>query len=503
MKNNYIFICLSVVLFLSGLTLTACSSDSDDFTNIKLSEKNSTQGYVMTINATKGSSSTTRALVDNGTTLTSIWTAGDEVKVKKSGKVIGTLVAQNSGATTTLTGTLTTLPSVGDYLYFDYLAPDYSTQDGTLTGSNTSIDKVCDYAEASATVESIEGDKITLNVTSLSFMSWQSIVKFTLKDKETDEPLNVNSLIITPNGETNTITPSSPSNQLYAAIQNGLYEIPLNMTAIVGDEVYSYRQDNVTFNTGYYYTRTVKMSKDNGIDFSDVTDKHKGWFIGQNAKVYRTKEAATAHGTTPVACIAYVGTDYDGYCSKFLAIALEDVSKYKIQRKTELMSSSPSNYVQKWMDSHIVEGYPHANYTSDTDYYDGAAKTGSGISPVLRFISHEQGWRVPSVMDWYLVYNGLGGVPIPSTLTTSSPSGWIENTTNFAVNIACHGGKYGTSPSYMRTSGPTFYWTNTGTTDATWNFYTFANVSGQLLRTGNTENTDRINYIFARLVFAY
>ncbi len=489
-----------VILLITGFTLISCSSDSDNDITKDPPVNQAPQGYSFTINATKGSS-TTRALVDNGTTLTSSWTVGDEVKVYKGGNLIGTLNAQTAGTTTKLSGMLTSAPSVDDLLRLEFSSPNYDTQDGTLTGNETSIDKVCDYAIAYVTVESIDANnKITIKESNASFSSQQAIIKFTLKNKTNDEPLNVKPLYVSANGSTYTINPASATDVLYVAVPY-VDNLPFYLAAPIGEDVYSYRHDETTFESGKFYTRTVKMIKDEGVAFADVTSAHKRWFIGQNSKAYMTKTAATVAGTTPVACIAYVGNDYYGYCSKFLAIALEDVDKYRIKRKSDLMSNDANNIVQKWMDSHIVEGYPHSNYTSDTQYYDGAAD--SDQSPILRLYSHEQGWRVPSVLDWYLVYHGLGDISIPSTLSGNRPSGWVENTTNYVVNIACHGSKSGSSPSYMKASSTSFYWTNTGTNNESWPFYTFEAGLGRLFRTSNSDSSDRPNYTYARLVFAY
>ena len=502
MKKVFLFFSMLVILLTTGFTLISCSSDSDNDIIKDPTVNQVPQGYTFTINATKGSN-TTRALLDNGTTLTSSWTVGDEVKVYKEGNFIGTLNAQSAGTTTKLSGMLTSAPSVDDLLKLEYSSPNYDTQDGTLTGNETSIDKVCDYALAFVTVESIDANnKITIKEANASFSSQQAIIKFTLKNKTNNEPLNVKPLYVSANGSTYTINPASATDVLYVAVPY-VDNLPFYLAAPIGEDVYSYRHDETTFESGKFYTRTVKMIKDEGVAFADVTSAHKRWFIGQNSKVYMTKTAATAAGTTPVACIAYVGTEYDGYFSKFLAIALEDVDKYKIKRKSELMSDDVNNKVQKWMDSHIVDGYPHSNYTSDTQYYDGAANYGVGISPILRFSTHEKGWRVPSLLDWFLVYHGLGGIPVPSTITGNTPSGWIENTTNHAVNIACQGGKYGTSPSYMKTTSTSFYWINTGSANDSWPFYTFEAALGRLFRTSNSDSSDRPNYTYARLVFAY
>ena len=137
--------------------------------------------FTMTVTATKDAP--TKALAINGSGLSATWTQGDKVDVYKGVNKIGELTASdlsNDGTSAKLSGTLDVAPSVNDVLTLEYLSPRYATQDGTLTGSATSIDKVCDYATATVTVKNISDGDITIKEPTASFANQQAIVKFLL-----------------------------------------------------------------------------------------------------------------------------------------------------------------------------------------------------------------------------------------------------------------------------------------------------------------------------------
>ena len=191
-------------LLMASATFVACSSE-DNITDEQPVQPTE-HVYTMTVSAQKGGnaadsrSATTRALslggVDNKT-LNATWAEGERVtvyNVTRGADLEGYLEAQSDGASTTLKGTLTGTIETGDRLTLKFLSPAYNTQDGTLTGSATSIDKVCDYAEATVTVASVAGGNIT-TTTGANFTNQQAIVKFTLKDQDGND-LNVSNLTI-------------------------------------------------------------------------------------------------------------------------------------------------------------------------------------------------------------------------------------------------------------------------------------------------------------------
>ena len=250
MKTNFLTL---AALLLAGAAVVSCSKDTENTNPETQAAPVEVKTYTMTVEASKGGE--TRALADAGTTLTSTWSVGDVVKVYNSSNTeIGELTAQSAGASTTLSGTLTTLPSNGDELTLKYLSPTYNTQDGTLTGSDNSIDKVCDYAEATVTA-TVSGTSVTTGAA--SFASKQAIVKFTLKNG--DGALSTTKFIVYVGGIEYEVNPASAASVIYVALP-GFSEKAITLTAPVGNDTYTYEKTDVSFTDGKFYRITVKMT---------------------------------------------------------------------------------------------------------------------------------------------------------------------------------------------------------------------------------------------------
>ena len=248
-------------LLIAVAAMTACSSENT-IADEPVVKPDAPKTYTMTVQACKGDNATTRALSLNGSTLNATWTAGEVVTVyneTKAALLSGTLTAQTDGANTTLKGTLSGTIENGDKLKLKFLSPNYGTQDGTLTGSATSIDKVCDYAEASVDVTSVSGGNIT--TTAASFENQQAIVKFTLMKKLDNSNLEIPaSTALTVNNGTNgyTVTPASATNVLFVAIPA---TSTVNLSTTVGSYTYTYEKTGVTLTNGKYYAIVVKMAR--------------------------------------------------------------------------------------------------------------------------------------------------------------------------------------------------------------------------------------------------
>lgn len=256
-----------------SVALGACSSDDSVYESATPPAQKT---YTLIVSATKDvDEALTRALSLDGNSLNATWAEGEEVTVyniTKSEDISGSLVAQSSGASTTLRGTLTGTIEEGDKLKLKYLSPDYHLQDGTLT----SISNYCDYAEATVTVASVEGGNVT-TTGSAAFTNQQAIVKFTLTDGTnilypsqlsivvgdythyfylTD----VDNYVYRPNGE----------NAVYVAIP-GISKEDITLSVYNYDKkYYSYERSNITFTNGKYYTINVKMKEVDGSDLSMV-----------------------------------------------------------------------------------------------------------------------------------------------------------------------------------------------------------------------------------------
>ena len=203
MKKYKAYIKTLAALVMTGAAMTACS-DKDLMANEDQQSVSPTNHYTMTVNATIGDNGTknsNRALYLDGEALKVKWADTDKVSVFKAGTttLLGTLTAAASETgTTTLSGDLTGTVNEGDKLHLIFPRADwtYADQSGVLLGDGNSIEKNYDYAMADVTVAAIDGSHITTTADA-NLASQQAIVKFILKDKATDNPINAKKLTVT------------------------------------------------------------------------------------------------------------------------------------------------------------------------------------------------------------------------------------------------------------------------------------------------------------------
>lgn len=240
------------VLLLTGLIGLSCSRLVEIPQN-EAAETPEKTLYTLVIKADKGAS--TKALEDMGTTLKSTWTAGDAVTVYGPGnQILGTLTASTGGSSsTTLEGDLTEAPEVGDVLTLKLRSDSYLTQKGTLDY----IAANCDYALATATVETVSGKQIT--TTTASFVSQQAIVKLTIQDAG-GNALAVSQLLLNNGGSTFTVTLDSAGSTVYVALP-AISNQTVTLSATAGTSYYDLSKGNVTFENGKFYTITARLKK--------------------------------------------------------------------------------------------------------------------------------------------------------------------------------------------------------------------------------------------------
>ena len=300
MKKNILhFYILAVVLFAAS-AFTACSNNDEQANGSPVNT------YTITVNATKGgdvsSAPSNRALSFYGSQLIASWTKDDVVAVYKSETHLGDLTALSDGVSTTLTGTLTTSGiAVNDELTLKFLNPNYASQTGTLAY----IAANCDYATATVTVSSINGNNITTSPA--SFINQQAIVKFSLLNGTS--PLSASPLVVTVDGTSYTVTPTSATNVFYVAVP-GFSSKNVALAATVGSDTYTYAKTGVTFENGKYYTVSVKMALVKTL--ANATTDDIGKVVDINGKIINSTTGAAA-------MIAYINSPGHG-----LAIALSD-----------------------------------------------------------------------------------------------------------------------------------------------------------------------------------
>ena len=286
MKKN--ILSMAALLMASAAVFTACSSD-DNITSEQ--PANPTGKYTMTVSASKGGDATTRALTLDGKTLNARWATSENVYVKKgSDWATGSLKPQADGATATLKGTLSGIQiNATDELTLQFPKSgdiSYTGQVGTLEDIAANFD----YATATVTVDNVDGSgNITVNEPA-TFTNQQSIVKFTLKDKNSEALLNAGTVRVqatyggygeifstefnipdatyTANGDGIiylAIPTSSILSNLVSTFGYPLATIKsscnLNITATVGSDTYTYTKSGWPFEDGQYYDITVKMAE--------------------------------------------------------------------------------------------------------------------------------------------------------------------------------------------------------------------------------------------------
>ena len=252
MRNTFTYISLAAAIMVAAC-FAACEK-VEVSTGDEVPEEIVTPAITMSVNATKVGE--TKALSDDGSAITSTWTQDDEVEVWTSDGTTkyGTITAQNSGPSTRLSGTLGSTPSDGESLLLKYLSPNYSTQDGTLTGSATSIDKVCGYATATVTA-TVAGGSVTTN--DAAFTSQQAILKLNLNDGSVDITSDVRQLIVTLGGQTVTVDRTPAAGPVYVAVPAASGSIVFY--AAKGKYLYT-KSVSKTLTAGHLYPVNLSMS---------------------------------------------------------------------------------------------------------------------------------------------------------------------------------------------------------------------------------------------------
>lgn len=412
------------VLLMASATFAACSS-SDDIIDQQPANPTEPQVYTMTIQATKSDAAATRGLSLDGKTLNVKWNEGEEVVVVQTvgttNTTLGTLKAKASNdGVTTLTGKLTGLQEGAQLKFYLHGSTyDYTGQTGVLLSDANSIEKKYDYAFAATYDYTIDGSNVTVP-SGINLEAQQSIVKFTLVDGS-GNPVNVTSLKIDtknyiiekidnvdPTGNTQgsksmTITPTSGTNVIYAAISNTEpnKDKPndYTLTATTADGIkYAYTKKDVTFVNGKYYEVKVKILS------HPLSKAVVGEIVGTDGMAYpKDYKDRMPSGVSAVAVVAYKNGDNG------LAIALEDVNDNTLS----------------WDDSGLYNGIYTANELCGAWNESEKAVTGGS-------------WLLPSKGDWENMFKAT--------------SGSTTNYTDLNTAITAAGGK----------ALHDVYWTSTG-----------------------------------------
>ncbi|MBR4801987.1 MAG: hypothetical protein IK041_04170 [Bacteroidales bacterium] len=253
------------------LAFTACSGiglQKDEPVNSAKEEIESPKVWKASINATKGSGDAkSKALSEVGGSLNTSWEAGDVVYICDSNSDYGSLTAQSDGINTTLSGTITKTMTVGKTYTLRYLqkGQDYlylPSQKGTLAN----IAKNHDMAEASVTVQSIDGENVVFNETEVNFESKVSITKFTFNRSISNVSIFSSNLktYVRPGYSANykfiEVKPDAETNTVYVAMSHLEDKKAVFLFLAKGaDGLYYTAAKNVKLENGKYYKTNVTL----------------------------------------------------------------------------------------------------------------------------------------------------------------------------------------------------------------------------------------------------
>lgn len=305
-QKNSIKMLAALLIAAVGMTFTACSGDDNDSPNNvqPQPQPQQPQEYTMTVLATKGGDAQTRALADNGSTLTATWATTEHVYVKKGDTwANGSLQPQTAGATAKLFGKLSGVTfSAGDNITLQFPKSgdiSYTGQTGTLAD----IAENFDWATANVTIANVTDNGATTISGSIDFESQQAIIKFTLQDKGNSN-VTISPTALTINDGTSDIVSltgipaatytTNGAGVLYVALP-AVSNKTITLTATVGSVTYTLTTDAAkSFAAGKFYRVTAPMM---------IGSLNGKFSITANTKVYFSKgnlQAVIASGPTNV-----------------------------------------------------------------------------------------------------------------------------------------------------------------------------------------------------------
>ena len=258
MKKIYFIFLGMAALLVAGAAIVSCSEKN------LVVEEIPEYTYSVSVNATKGGDTETRALTLDGTTLNASWLTSENVYVKKGLEWAseGTLKPQENGTSAYLKGALTfgspIAPDNELFLQFPKSGePDYTGQKGTIADIAANFD----YATATVTVDEVNGETGILTTTAANFVNQQAIVKFNLLHSDGAQYTSVDVSSLTVNGSID-VTPASASSVLYVAMPGFATGSSLTLSATDNSSRnYSFSKADFpqAIDNGQYYEFNIKF----------------------------------------------------------------------------------------------------------------------------------------------------------------------------------------------------------------------------------------------------
>lgn len=483
MKKNLFLI---AAIALMGICMTACSSGDDEATNEKVNPKPSNETVPLT--GTLGGPFTRSTITEETSTAVAKWVTGDEIAIRyqqKNGtwaKAVGTITTGGNN-TATFTATLSN-PKEGDctvnivYPNNCYIASSpYYTLDGLATQDGTLVEIGAKHNIQSASSNmTVNGSTATLNDgNAVQLENHVCIAKFNLKGKDNDNAVFASKLIVTDGTNTYTMDRSSKASL-------STFYVAMKPTTTLNNQM------KITITTRNYTSSTIlnpntlstndvgKIIAVNGSKIAYLCGKPSD--VSPNDIIKTFGESTLVSGKfypvdvpldifTPVAIVAYVGEaknkDNDAkYCTKFIALALDDVPTAGVSTLTDAGANANT-----WAGEHSIkiDGETSPYNTIPSAAYDIVEPCTTTATKYSNTRSDDiiKGWRIPSVTDWRYVFQGLNGVNPSAT----NPVGIGDHEYVYSTTNAAH---YFTPEKYLQelinTScgnnnlQPQYYWTS-------------------------------------------
>ena len=206
---------------------------------------------------------------------------------------------------------------------------------------------------------------------------------------------------------------------------------------------------SVTFNSGNQYNYTITVKDE--IFFNDVTTDHYGWYVNTDGTVTKTKNE---RGKSSVARISYVRKPSDpsalnSYFSKFIAIALEDISESA--GSWTRMVVDANTWASSTSKRTVYDGTTYSGCSNGTSSYDNSYYFTGGTNWIVYTGNIKRGWRVPTITDWNYLLDGICDMTVTygTTAATFNVKYVTPSTILSAINVFCQGSDGTTSPSFM------------------------------------------------------
>ena len=239
------------------------------------------EGIPFSATVSLGDSPATKALAENGSTLTATWDAGEKVALIHNSVIDEMTVSSVSGGSATITGTITGTPTDGDAVTIIYpsSAADGATgdiktdllyaQNGLLTGEGS----ISECFEARKGTGTLKVDGTATLSGGVSLANQFAIFKFTVKNYDGSAAISASPLTITIGTQDYVITPVTATDVLYAALTAASGEkVSFDATDADG-KTYTCAKLSVSFEAGKYYQSTLKMRE--YVDLGIVVDGKK------------------------------------------------------------------------------------------------------------------------------------------------------------------------------------------------------------------------------------